>query len=176
MLKITYFQNFLKVNWTNKYLKINLNAIYLAPCAVHHWAISLESLKLNLVKFFIWSNSLNSTFIGIDAVLDLFNVGSTNPNAKKPNANPANEPNKFEAKQPLYNFFSTLYVSKSNIHLLCKLIQIFTGVFTNLIDEKLKLDDENLNFIDIVIESVLLEIKWNRKKMTKCTWSSGMNF
>lgn len=151
--------------WTSKHLKLNisLNSVYLMPSGVHHWAINLDSLKLNLLKFFIWSNSLNQTFIGVDAVTDLFNGIEIN------------EPNKFELKQPLYNFFQATHLGKSSLQVFCKALQVFNGLFISQIEEKTNVKDENLNLLNLVVENVLLEMRHNSNgKQMK--WSSDYMF
>jgi hypothetical protein len=170
--KLDLFQMKQICAWTNKYLKINLNSVYLVPIGVHHWSISLDCLKLNLIKFLIWANSLNQSFIGVDAVVDLFSEGSYR------NFSEMSAPNKFEAKQPMYNFFSTVHLGKSSLHLLLKSIQIFNSIFMNQIDDKSKLDDENLNYIDLILENILLELKLNsnNQKTSKTTWSAEYTF
>ena len=170
--KLDLFQMEQICSWANKYLKINLNSLYLVPIGVHHWSISLHCLKLNLIKFLVWANSLNQSFIGVDAVVDLLNGGS-NKNFSEMNA-----PNKFEAKQPMYNFFSTIHLGKSSLLVLLKSFQIFNSIFLSQIDEKSKLDDENLNYIDLILENILLELKLNANNqlISKITWSSEYTF
>lgn len=159
----------LVIDWMHKYLKINLNSIYLTPNCVHHWSLCLLPLKINFLVWLIWLNSFTAKTVGTDLIFSLFN-GISEDQEKFNNSQiklliSSHLSNKGAVMKPNQTLALLLTnqtcFANSNLFLVVRMLQLFNYLSLSKNEITLKMENFNGSEEELIADLIFLEMNHN---------------